>query len=289
MLSIHLGAHKTASTHLQQCLRVSREQLRSGGVFYAGPVLLRDRMPLGDALAQGKASRAAREFTRLLAEHAANQPRMLLSDENILGGTHRNHIVNAGGVLYPAALRRVRQVIDMAGRVPVTLFLSLRDPATFNISAFALQVSVGQEIEIGAYLRGRDPTRLPWAGLLRRLAQIERVERIVVWCYEDYRAVRSRVLAAMLGNELAGQVPDLPPSNVSMTQAGYDWFVSRAMADSDADLRDLVREAQASFPRAEGHMPLNLFPEEILRRSASNYASEVDLVRTVPKVDFLMP
>ena len=66
-LTIHLGAHKTASTHLQQSLKVAQDALQAGGVFLADPSMLRDEgpIPLAQALAEGpgragdKASREA--------------------------------------------------------------------------------------------------------------------------------------------------------------------------------------------------------------------------------------
>ena len=288
LLSLHLGAHKTASTHLQQSLRQVREELGQGGLCYAGPKTLR-AMTLAEALERGGASRPARECRQAMSELAANHAQLLLSEENILGGTRRYNMIAENGVLYPHAGRRVRQVIQMAGRGNATLFLSLRDPAAYNQSAFALQVSLGNEIELDPWLHGRDPTRVRWSGLVKRLAAIDSVDRIVIWRYEDYRELRPRVLELMLGEELAALIPELPPSNVSLTQAGYDWFRKRAMADSEEDLRVLVRRAQRRFSRDAGHAPLQLFDDEVRARSALMYAREVSLVRATEKVQFLDP
>ncbi|WJS84694.1 hypothetical protein [Paracoccus sp. TOH] len=289
-LSIHLGAHKTASTHLQYSLRQVQDQLRDAGLFYADPALLRTP-PLGlaEILAAGAGCPGEAGFRAAWQAQCRGCPDVLISEENILGGTNRNKIVSRRGVLHPFAARRLHQVIALAGGGPAVLYLSIRDPASFNLSAFALQVGLGKETEIADWLRGRDPARLGWLGLVKRLAALEGVARLVVWRYEDYAALRAQLLDRLLPPGMAGQVPDPPPANESLTQPGYEWFLQRAMADSEADLRVLAQRARRRFRRADGHGPLRLLDEADHARSAENYAREIAAIRKLPRVEFVAP
>lgn len=290
-LTIHLGAHKTASTHLQQSLKVAQDALQAGGVFLADPSMLRDEgpIPLAQALAEGPGRAGDKASREALARLRDACPHLLISEENILGGTARGKLFSSRGLIYPFAVRRVRQVIALAGGGPATLFLGLRDPASFLVSAFALQLSFGNEIVLSDYLGGRNPARLGWAGLVRRLAEIPEVARLVVWRYEDYAALRPQILARMLPQDLARAVPDPAPANESLTQPGYLWFRRQAMADSDADLRILVQRARRRFPRSAGHPPLRLLGEAVHARSQAFYAAEIQRLRALPKVEFLEP
>ena len=288
-LSIHLGAHKTASTHLQFSLRQIRNRLSEAGLFYADPALLRDALPLGLALAQGTASNAARECRRQFEEARATHEGLLISEENILGGTHRTNMYSRWGTLYSTAPRRLRQVITMAGTEPATLYLSIRDPASFHVSAFALQLSAGNEIELEPYLGERDPARVRWSGLVKRLAAVEGVSRIVVWRYEDYAAIRPELLARLVPPALLAEVPAPAPRNVSVTQPGYDWYRERAMIDTQSDLRDLFQRARKKFPREAGHPPLSLLDDKVRARSAYIYGAEIAAIRRMPGVEFLDP
>ena len=288
-LTIHLGAHKTASTHLQYSLRLAQPALMQGGVFYADPAQLRHPgLPLTDALATGR-----REYldpvAKRLAHARALYPEVVLSEENILGGTRSSRICGRNGFVYPTAVARVRRTIELAGGGPVTLFLSVRDPAHFYVSAFALQMSHGAEVEFGAYLADRDPAQIGWTGLVRRLSGIPGVARVVVWRYEDYAALRPRLLARLLPPALAAGIPDPPPANESVTQAGYEWFVRRALNDSDIDLRLLVRRARNRFPRAEGHGPMRPLDAATYARSARKYDDQMALMGDLPGVEFLTP
>lgn len=288
-LTIHLGAHKTASTHLQQSLRLARDTLEAGGLFLAEPSMLRDdgAIPLAQALAEGPGRDGDKGCRAALAHLRGACPHLLISEENILGGTARGKLFSPRGLIYPFAARRVRQVIALAGGGPATLFLGLRDPAGFLVSAFALQLSFGKERGLADYLGGRNPARLGWAGLVRRLAEIPEVARLVVWRYEDYAALRPQILARMLPQDLTRAVPDPAPANESLTQPGYLWFRRQAMADSDADLRVLAHRARRRFPRAAGYPPLRLLDEAVYARSKVFYAAEIACLRALPKVEFL--
>ncbi|MFO1138879.1 MAG: hypothetical protein U1E41_07380 [Paracoccus sp. (in: a-proteobacteria)] len=289
-LTIHLGAHKTATTHLQQSLRQVRRELRQGGVFYAGPGVLRDRGARLERILGGHGElRMDSGLGRALAEVRHCLPEMLLSEENILGGTSRRRIVGPQGVFYPGAGRRLQRLIALAGGGPATLCLAVRDPASFNVSAFAVQLAYGKEIDIEDYLVGRDPARLDWAALVARLSAVPGVARIIVWRYEDYPALRPQILARMLPPGLGAIVPEAPRSNESITQAGYDWLLEQADASEDADLRALVHEARIRFGRAQGHGPMRPFADEVYARSAVCYAENVARLAELPGVELLLP
>lgn len=289
-LSIHLGAHKTASTHLQYSLRQIRDRLQAAGLCYVDPALLREApMDLSQILAEGPGCAAEPAFRAALQDRRQGCADLLLSEENILGGTHRGRIFSRRGLLYPFAVRRLRQAVALAGGGPAVLYLAIRDPAGFNVSAFALQVALGNEIELAPYLRGRDPAEVGWLGLVKRLAAMEEVARVVVWRYEDYAALRPELLRRLLPPGLADAVPEPPPSNESLTQPGYEWFLRRAMADTEADLRDLAARARRRFRRADGHGPLRLLEAADHARSAENYAAQVAALRRLPRVEFLEP
>ncbi|WP_347267458.1 hypothetical protein [Paracoccus sp. (in: a-proteobacteria)] len=289
VLTLHLGAHKTASTHLQNSLRMVQGQLRAGGVFYADPAQLRgEGLPMTRQLRwRNPAAVAGIAACVSAARHVF--PEMLLSDENILGGTHRSRLFGRQGMVYPGAGLRLRRLLDLAGGGPALLCLAVRDPAPFNVSAFALQLLLGNETGIEAYLQGRDPARLSWTGLVRRLAAVPGVAGVLVWRYEDYAALRPRLLARLLPPPLVALVPDPPRSNESLTQPGLDWFLSALARDAGADRRLLARAARERFPRAGGHAALRPLPEAAYRRSARHYAEDMARLADLPGVELLRP
>ena len=291
VLNLHLGAHKTATTHLQLSLRTVQHELRDNGVFYADPAIVRgDNFPLIQGLNAAPGQRDAERLAGRRFHHLREMyPWLLCSDENFLGGTHRDVMFGRRGEIYPQGAQRLRKLLRMAGGGPATLFLSVRDPASFNASAFSLQLILGNELMAEDYMAGRDPTSLNWTGLVRRLLSIEGAARIVVWRYEDYPRLRGRILRRMLPPHLARQVPDPAPVNEGMSQPAYEWLAEQAMTQTDADLRQLAAKSRERFPRSAGHAPMRPFRPEEHQRSQAGYGADLDRLRQMPRVEFLEP
>ncbi len=289
-LTIHLGAHKTATTHLQMALRAAQWDLRRAGVYYSGPHYLRElRCPLTLALSDSGFTRKCQRAKRHLDAVLDFYPEVLLSDENMLGGARRTQLLNAKGVIYPEAGRRLRKMFRLLSNRPATIALSVRDPAGFMTSAFSLQVHRGEELEFEAFMGGRDPAAISWSDLATRILRLPNVGRLIVWRYEDYHPLRQRILRKLLPDALAEKVPDTQPSNVSISQEGYEWLIAQAMRDSDADLRDLATKARQDFARKDGFNALKVVSDDDMKRSAEGYQADVARLRAMPGVDFLDP
>lgn len=291
-LILHLGAHKTATTHLQKSLQLAVGTLAEAGIYYAGPDLLRgDDCPLVEAVAaKGRIAHTHAERAGAVLQQARTDYRdLLISDENLLGGTNRMGLFDRRGRIYPLAAARLRRIIELAGEQDVTVALSVRDPAAFMVSAFSLQITRGRELDIRDYLCGRDPAAISWSELAQRLLGVAGVGRLVVWRYEDYGRLRPQVLARLLSAGIALQIPEPPPANVGLTQKAYEWLIHRAMEDSDADLRSLVKEAWRKYPKSADQPGLRLLDDDEYQRSAAAYLADLEALRAIPGVEFLSP
>lgn len=289
-LTVHLGSHKTATTHLQASWRAAMPFLQAKGIYYAGPADLRQqRCPLTLALSEPMTSRRvgrARAHFDLVREF---WPKILISDENILGGTRRDYLFGPKGQLYPDATERLGKLFDILGGQGATAVLALRDPAQFQLSAFSLQLLRGAELDFDAYLDGRPPWAVGWADLARRILALPQVLRLIVWRYEDYPALRRRIHRRLLPEGLAMRIPNPPPVNVGISQEGYEWMVGQLRRNRGADLRDLAGQARQNFSRAHGHGGLALLSQGQLERSARVYEQEIEKLRRFARVEFLAP
>lgn len=289
-LTIHVGAHKTATTHLQASWRAVIPQLRRRGLYYAGPIDLRQqRCPLTLALSDPPQSRKtgrARAYFDMVREV---YPQILISDENILGGTRREYFFDGEGRVYPDAATRIGKLIAMLGHQPAVVALAVRDPARFQVSAFSLQLLQGTELDLVQYLDGRRPWAVDWTDLAQRILAVPGVLGLIVWRYEDYGKLRPAILERLLPAGVAGKVPDPRPVNVGLSQQGYEWLVKQAMKDSGADLRRLAGQARQKHLRADGYDRLNLLSAGDAECSARAYADDMARLRRLPRVEFLMP
>jgi len=141
---LHIGAHKTATTHLQACLEQNCEALAARGIGIFTPVDAKG--VLREATAALRADlytrhphrrdplasiRLKRRFRSLQRWH----PTLVLSDENII-----EWMANLfSGRFYPDAGKRISKLIRNTGIRPVSVFLSVREYGSFFSSAYAFQ------------------------------------------------------------------------------------------------------------------------------------------------------
>lgn len=290
-LTIHVGAHKTATTHLQRTLRGMIPQMLAAGVHYSDVKHWRGgRLRLPAALNDGSNLAALRgRLRRQLDVIAATWPEMVVSEENLLGNLRRDGLMGPGNVVYPQARRRLARLCAMLRHRPATICLAVREPSDFLTSAFTMQVKGGHEILFPDYLGGFDPAALSWCDLAQRLLSVRGVARLVVWRYEDYAAVRPQILSWMLPRRLAEVADDPPAAIVGMSQPAYAHVLERAIGQSGADVGQLAREAIASFPRALDGPRLKLVDAETAAACQAAYAADLARLAALPRTTLLRP
>ncbi|MGB7262487.1 MAG: hypothetical protein WBC68_10485 [Albidovulum sp.] len=216
-LILHLGAHRTGSTALQQMLQRRVPVLEAEGLRFWGPEImrigrLRDFVPtvarLGDALklpgslAQMGAA-LHQEFDLAEAEGAR---RLVVSDENLLGAIHDTYSTVS---LYPNAQEWLVAAAGLFPRCPEHIYLCVRDYAAFSVSLYSHLVS-------RLHLPPFDPDRIEsigkdrgWPSVLAEVRTVFPKSRLHVWRYgRDARMVPGAG-RAMLGEGAALVQPRL--------------------------------------------------------------------------------
>lgn len=173
---LHLGVHKTATTHLQLSLEAIRVQLARQGVDYI-PL---DRLRAATAYHLDWAKRfKALKFKRAVNSLSVGLRTMILSEENWLGHPHEGCRFPP----YPRAEERLKTIAKLGGNFSV--FLAVRDPGQFVPSIYSQALRHHPEKVLhrrthDAWLEGGSP----WSDLVERISRI--FPNVTVWRYEDY-------------------------------------------------------------------------------------------------------
>ncbi|WFE73627.1 hypothetical protein [Roseinatronobacter sp. S2] len=289
-LHLHIGAHKTASTHLQHLLRnnVSRLQARSVACF--GPQLLRTRMKLPQLGADHPAGqRLTAPLVLALQQAQSRGQRLVISEENILGTTRAN-IIACGHRLYPNADRRVTRFLTLVGARDVTLYLAVRNPPDFVNSAYGQQIKGGKLINFESYIAGFDPLALRWSELVARLVACPAVGRLVLWRYEDYGQVLPDILAHLLGPDAAsGMRLSSAPRQVGSSARAIAHARARLRADPTLSRRTAIAEAEAQFPKSAQWPGPQHFTPDVLAEGMQTYQDDLIALQSRDKVVFVHP
>lgn len=275
---LHLGAHKTASTHLQKSLERAEARLRESGVAIVVPPLLRGA-PMRSLTGAGVPEAAA----RLLVEREAGARRLVISEENLLGRAFRR---TAPGVFYPAAGRNISRLVAALGRAPDRLYLGIRSPETFLVSAYGERLRHDALGSFGDFLAGARPEDVGWADLARRLRAAAGGAALTVWAYEDHAATAAAVLSRMTGQDVA-----------PLRRVARPGLSARAIAAVEAAVRsgrDVAAEGLADrlarqFPKGSDWPAWDPWSEAERAHLHARYAEDIAALKRMDGVTFLAP
>jgi len=285
-IAFHVGAHKTATSHLQRCLMKGADRLAAQGVRYYGPDYFRQR---GHAIRwlfgfrddqpikSGQPSGAAK-----IAQMADGAKRLLLSEENYLGPMNDP---DAGFMAqrYPEAGKRVGMFAQAVGQ-DVDVLIGLRQPSTYLNGAYGQMLLSGQRCDFDTYCRNNPLEGIDWAQVIAQLRAAKGVGQVIVWRYEDYAQVFDQVVGHMVGLENVALVPRIK----RRINPGLSTQAVAAVRAGSEDLRQRYG-LRDQFCVTGGHTPFDGFTPEDHAASAAAYDAQITAIANMDGVTFLRP
>ena len=290
-VALHIGAHKTATSHFQKSLYANREMLAEAGIRTYGPAYLRHRgrsiqAMFGLPMSDGRPPR--RTPQEQIAFLAKGGNRIVLSEENFCGSLRDDD----GHIVFPLCNRAVERISLLAEKIapsPLDLFLCVRDPAGYLTSAYGQTIlGAADALTPDAFRASVPMPNVDWAELVTRLRGIPRVGKIYVWRHEDYAQVFRLVCRRLLRWQVGKRVEPLPTrvheglSERAVTKYFHD--IASGQGDDTLGVR-----ARAAFPVSRGHEKFNLFDADDTLASAQAYAAQITLIEDMKGVTFLHP
>ena len=269
---IHAEAHKTASTHLQNRVLENENLVVKSGCSYLGPEKIRDQFgTLWRALGR---SDTPDEQKRKLAALAAGQPRLVISEENIIGGF--KDLMNGPNraILYPKAVERLARQAQLVAPNPLHIAMAVREPSSYYVSVYNQLLLSGRFQTWERFSKGLDPTAVKWSDILRPIAEIPGVAAVSIWRYEDYHRLLPQILNTLLGQPR----PDIP---LHMEKRMHEGLSERAVqacctwhaVGYGGRLGAVARE---DFPVSDAYPKFSSWPEALMRESRAAYGRDIE-------------
>ena len=269
-IRLHLGAHKTASTHLQRSLQRHRPTLVELGIDYIPPRELREairRQPHWLALPGGR----VRALRAAIASLGGSLPVLAISEENLLG--------NVADALsprpYPTLETRCAVMARALAPARPELCLAIRSFERFWPSCHVETLRTG-----GTPPPLVTPADAPsWLDICRRVRRAFAGAPLTVWRQEDYDA--QTAATAFLGRD-PGPLPGV--ARFSRRESPSAEGVRRALAVAgDADAVGAIFAARPAA-WAEPFRPFDAATEARLRDA---YARDLVALAVEPGVRLL--
>ena len=288
-LALHIGAHKTATTHMQKTLQVNRKLLRDAGIVYYGPNYLRKpyqsprHLFAVDDRYIDKRNWTGREK---LEEMARGNARVVVSEENFIGALHRGSRT-LDIPLYPKAVGYLSQLVENIAPHKLQIFLGVRDPAQFIMSAYSQKLFSGRPMSWQAYNRTVAPQDIDWSHLVRRITAIDGISKVFVWRYEDYHDVLRLIWRRMLRWKLGPmidpfQAPLHQGLSVKAVEIALEWFEKTGDPKS-------AEQARETYPVSAEYPKFAPYDADALAASSAIYARDIDRIKAIKGVTVLEP
>ena len=280
-ISLHLGAHKTASTYLQKTLEANRANLSSAAVYHIPMRQFRTSITanLGDP------SPNFSERVAALLEPAANCDWVIISDENILGSCE----IFEDPSYYHSAAGRVGKLIEAFRGHEVEVFIATRSYDSFVSSMYCEFIRHHPFVTPEEYLAAADVDGLSWFELIGDLSKIVGEDRLTYWRFEDFDKLEQIVLSRIarggaIGRDSHGRVRE------SQSQAGIEvlkglrWLIGRQRT------RLFVGRVGRLLPKRRGFRAFRAFGAGDALALARRYESDLARLRSkYPALNFLDP
>ncbi|WP_322890545.1 MULTISPECIES: hypothetical protein [unclassified Yoonia] len=281
-VAFHIGAHKTATSHLQRSIRMQASALAARGVHWFGPDRLRQpRQSVPALLGIDEGQAPSNQFTSL----CQTAERIVFSEENYIGvlNVARRRPVTSR---YPDAAMRISAVAQAVGR-DVDVCLAIRRPTGFLNGAYCQQLMGGIVTPMAQYRKMNALASVDWADLVARLRAAPGVGQLVVWCFEDYAAHFPAICAALLGPAAAGLVQPIDRYiHRSLSAAAVAEVLHR---HGSAGLADLGMAARRVLPVEEGYPAFDGFSPAEHAAGDAAYRTQIAAIAAIPEVTLLDP
>ncbi len=286
-MTLYLGAHKTATTHLQGILYANHKRLEERGIRLTMPGAVRKEwLPAFFHYCRHK-DKASRETIEKLAPPKGT---WLLTEENIAGVS--NDFTTKSGI-YPHVGARLKCLRSAWPAAEMELFFSLRSYETFYRSAYSEVVRNRGYIPFDQFYDEERFRGNSWVETVKQFVEVIPQEKITLWRYEDFRRLVPEILRRMTGIEDAESMIaeyHAETTRPSLSQKTIDILDTLYPVLDRKESKKLVERINNAYPVSGGYAPLRTFDDETEEKFRRQYEKDVAQIRELfPRINFLTP
>ncbi|MGH1367590.1 MAG: hypothetical protein ACRBCL_03165 [Maritimibacter sp.] len=253
---LHIGAHRTGSTAVEQTLSANHDLLRAEGRVVWTPLDLRQM----DAFVCRRGQRpTGPEKTAMAREvEATAAAQLVISEENMIGQMNVNMV---HGEFYDRAKGRMTFLRDLFPVLPRRIALGLRDYESYWLSSYAYVIARSLLPPFEALAPGMVGARRGWLDLVDDLREVFPDADILVWPREALRGRELEIACRMIDRETTDMAARPGQVNPSLGPKAIPQLYALRKANPD------IWESKLSALVAAGEGP-DLAPFEGFDRSA---------------------
>lgn len=220
-LILHLGVHKTATTHLQSRLWNTRGELKRQGILYIDLDSTREFF-----------TSAIRQNEELVPEAKSLldwKETVLISDENIIGGVGKPK----GRNIYGQAKQRLESFLSLTNPPKLDVHITIRNPEDYLVSRYCESLRHFQHMSSAEYFDEIFLREFSWVPFIESVKKVSGT-KVSVIDFDSLIADDSAYLKSLTGK------------NVEFEEASIGYETRRAKITNE--VYAVIKELQAHYP-----------------------------------------
>lgn len=292
-IRLYLGAHKTATTHLQGIMLANRDRLAGLGVKLSAPQdVRREWLPLYFKAVRALVETGAipEDLSAPLRAWMPGTGDWILTEENIIGVPIE--LLNQPGI-YPHAARRLATLRALFPDARLQLYFSVRGYDGFWRSMYSEIVRNRGFLPFAEFWKPEVFARRSWVDTVANFASVLPEEYIVLWKFEDFGAIQDEALARITGQaDTAPMVAayKAEPTRPSLSQKALQVLGDIVPVIGREEGLKLTERINDHYAVAAGHAPFQPFDADQVAEMRAAYARDLATIRErFPAVQWLEP
>ncbi|WP_407877533.1 glycosyltransferase family 2 protein, partial [Francisella sciaenopsi] len=282
-IKLHVGAHKTATTHIQRLLQNSNDYLTKMDILlYIHEDLLKTWMPSFMQYVKTKDTSLLEKVVPI-----TDYDTWILSEENISGISYDLKLYSG---IYPNMLARIQAFKELFKDYDIQVFFSIRSYEEYYRSAYLEVVRNRGFIPFEEFFceeRFKDNT---WVTVISSLVDVFHGRNVVVWCYEDFQKLQSTILRKMTTlNNVDSLISSYTSSKTrpSLSDEAYS-IIKDAYYQGCALSKEEIEDIANKYPAGEIYKAFMPFDSQTIKKYQQQYLDDIDEIKKKHRnLDFL--
>lgn len=273
---LHIGAHKTATTYIQNTLHNNQETLANKGIAYIPLSEMRTGLTANLMNLDQKASETLSSI--LNATSFQDFERLIISDENIIGGF--NDIVKYNEVA-PYGAKRLARLKQVFKGYNLEVCFSIRKQDEYISSMYCEYLrSAGKYISFKEFIKGFDFLAFRWTDLITKFNNAVGNNALTVFSYDNFCENEKDIFEKLIGEnaDFLEEVTDkkMRSSFSNKTIEIIDHLAIKFHHNFVVRFADVIEDKIIEIERNERFDPWSESEKNILNE---NYLSDIEALK----------
>ncbi len=290
-VSLFIGAHRTASTHLATMLENNSPLLLEQGIGYIAPnIAMKAISHAQKALTDGAEIEAVQQELLATMAQGRDLDRVVVISPGTLGAVTRPF---GKALFYPRTSGLIKQLQNVFQNIHTQLFLSVRNPATFIPSCYAESILNASFNTFDDFVTEVNLPDLKWSSFIHRAQGKQADISLTVWRYEDYpymwRDVAQAITGLQNGQDFVGTTERISTSLSLRGAQMFYRYIEEHPPRSKGDFAKTKVVFQEKFRSSPNEIVGPGWPRDLVKTLTNNYEDDWYYIERMDGVETIQP